>query len=141
MRTWSKKMLRNKNTILKLTSSASLLSKIGDRLLCLLLSISNRKLEKALSSKWKIPLTFQLAWTTFLLLKIADMLIWFIYDLERQNQKILSSNQHNHSNDLKHKVTPLSHICCQFETKTPNLHSVHRLIYLGLNVQAPFPIT
>jgi hypothetical protein len=54
----SANMLRAKHTILKLTSSASLLSKIGDRLLCLLLSISNRKLEKALSSKQQIPLTF-----------------------------------------------------------------------------------
>jgi hypothetical protein len=44
-------MLRTETTILKLTSSASLLSKIEDRLLCLLLSISNRKLEKALRSK------------------------------------------------------------------------------------------
>jgi hypothetical protein len=58
-------MLRNKHTIFKLTSSASLLSKIGDRLLYLLLSILNRKLEKALSSKQQIPLTFQLAQPIF----------------------------------------------------------------------------
>lgn len=72
-------MLRTKHTILKLTSSASLLSKIRHRLLCLLLSISNRKLEKALSSKQQILITSELVWTTFLLPRTGDMLIYFLF--------------------------------------------------------------